>query len=108
MSQITARFNQSPSAVRRYLIDYTIDLSTGESIASVAAPTITSPSGELSPTLVISNVVLAPAVGGIVSQVTFFMSGGTDGQNYEIEFLATTTLTQVFDDVIAAIIAVKT
>lgn len=108
MSQVTANFKQSPPAVRRYLIDYSLDLSTGESVASVADPTVTSPSGELSPTLVVSNVVLAPAVNGIVSQVTFFLSGGTSGQNYEVEFLTTTTLTQVFDDVIGVVIAVKT
>lgn len=108
MSQITARFKQTPSNLLRYLMDYTLQLSTGESVQSVGTPTVTSPSGELVPTLVVSNVVLAPAVNGIVSQVTFFLSGGTDGQNYEVEFLTTTTLTQVFDDVIGVVIAVKT
>lgn len=108
MSKITARFNQSPLESKRYLIDLTLDLATGEDIASIAAPAITSPSGELIPTLVIDNIVLAPAVNGVVSQATYFMSGGTAGQNYEIDFLITTSLPQILEVVVAANIQVKT
>lgn len=108
MSTIEARFNQSPSESRRYLIDMTLDLSTGESIASIAAPVITSPSGELAPTLVVSNIVLAPAVNGQVTQATFFVSVGTAGQSYEIDFLITTTLPQVIEVVVSFNIQVKT
>jgi hypothetical protein len=108
MSKITARFDKSPASVRRYLIDYTLDLATGESISSIAAPTVTSPSGEESPTLVINNIVLAPAVNGVVNQATFFASGGTSGQTYEVEFLATTSIGQIFDTVIAFTVQVKT
>lgn len=108
MSQITARFNQSPPESLRYLIDMTLDLAVGENIASIAAPTITSPSGELIPTLVVSNIVLAPAVSGVVNQATYFVSGGTAGQNYEIDFLVTTSLPQVHEVVVAMNIQVKT
>lgn len=107
MSTIEARFNKSPSESRRYLIDMTLDLSTGESIASIAAPTITSPSGELVPTLVVNNIVLAPAVNGQITQATFFASVGTSGQNYEVDFLVTTTLPQVIEVVVAYNIQVK-
>lgn len=108
MSKISAKFNKSPPAVRRYLIDYTLDLSAGESVASIAPPTVTSPSGELVPTLVITSIVLAPAVNGVVNQATYFASGGTSGQTYEVEFLATTSIGQVLDTVIAYTVQVKT
>ncbi|MFI5397604.1 MAG: hypothetical protein ACHQ9S_18865 [Candidatus Binatia bacterium] len=108
MSLTTARFNQSPSEVKRYLVDFTLDLATGESLVSIPAPTITSPSGELIPTLVVSSIALAPAVGGQITMFTFFVSGGTAGQNYEIDFLASTTLTQVLECVVAFNTAVKT
>lgn len=108
MSLITARFNKSPAESRRYLIDMTLDLATGESIASIAAPTVTSPSGELVPTLVINNIVLAPAVGGQVTMATYFASGGTAGQTYEVDFLVTTTLPQVLEVVTAYTVQVKT
>lgn len=108
MSNITARFNQSPPESLRYLIDMTLDLATGENIASIAAPTITSPSGELIPTLVVNSIVLAPAVNGVVNQATYFVSGGTAGQTYEIDFLITTSLPQVHEVVVAMNIQVKT
>jgi hypothetical protein len=108
MSVITARFNQSPEEVKRYLVDYTLDLATGENLTSVPAPVITSPSGELVPQLVITNIALAPAINGQVTQFTFFAQGGTSGQNYEVDFLATTSLTQKLECVVAFNIAVKT
>lgn len=108
MSNISARFNQSPYEVKRYLVDFTLDLATGESLTTIPAPTITSPSGELVPTLVVSNIALAPSVGGQITQFTFFVSGGTAGQNYEIDFLASTTLTQVLECVVAFNTQVKT
>lgn len=108
MSKISAKFSQSPPESLRYLIDMTQDLATGESIATIAAPTITSPSGELVPTLVVSNIALAPAVGGQVTQATYFVSGGTAGQSYEIDFLITTSLPQVHEVVVAMNIQVKT
>lgn len=107
MSEISGRYRQSPNEERRYLIDYTLDLSAGESIVSIAPPTITSPSGELVPTLVVDDIVLAPAVNGVVNQATFFASAGTNGQNYEVDFLATTSVGQIIECVVALIIAVK-
>lgn len=108
MSQITACFSKSPTEVKRYLVDCTLDLASGENLTSVPAPVITSPSGELVPTLVVSSIALAPAVGGQVTMFTYFVSGGTNGQNYEVDFLYTTSLTQQLETVVAYNIAVKT
>lgn len=107
MSVITARYNQSPFEVRRYLTDYSLDLAAGENLIGITF-TITSPSGEVSPTLVVNNVVLAPAINGQVTQMTFFVSGGTPGQNYEIDFLATTSIAQIIETVVAFNTQVKT
>lgn len=107
MSQIVAKFKKSPSENLRYLLDYSLDLATGESLVSIAA-TITSPTGEVVPALVINNIVLAPAVNGVVNQATYFASVGTNGEGYEVEFLATTSIGQIIDQVVAYTIAVKT
>ncbi len=106
MSLISARFRQSPTEARRYLLDYSLDLAVGESVSGIATSVI-STSGEVSPTLVVNNVVLAPAVGGIVNQATFFLSGGTSGQSYEVQFLATTSIAQIIETVVAVVIQVK-
>lgn len=106
MSLITARFRKSPAEARRYLLDYTLDLAVGESVTGIATSVI-STTGELAPALVVNNVVLAPAVGGIVSQATFFLSGGTAGQSYEVQFLATTSIAQTIETVVAVAVQVK-
>lgn len=106
MSVITARFNLSPSESRRYLLDYSLDLGVGESITGISF-TVSSPSGEVSPTLTVTNVVLAPAVNGVVNQATFFLSGGTAGQTYEVDFLATTSIAQIIETVVAVTSQVK-
>lgn len=97
MTTLTARFRQTPSEVRRYLIDYTLDLAAGETITSMATPVIVPGNGvAVSPPLVINNVVIAPGA----LQVAFFASGGVDGGTYEVQFLATTSIAQVREDVI--------
>jgi hypothetical protein len=106
MSQITARFIQGPDEVRRYLLDYTLDLNTGESLSSIAV-TISSPTDQ-PPTLVVNNIVLAPAVNGQVTQATFFVSVGLSGASYELDFLATTSLSQVIETVVAINVVNKT
>lgn len=100
MSLISAAFTLSPLESRRYLLDYSLDLAVGENLIGLTF-TITSPSGELVPTLLVTNVVLAPAVNGVVYQATFFVSGGTAGQTYEIDFLATTSIAQIIETVVA-------
>lgn len=105
MSSLSARFVQGPQEVKRYLLDYTLFLVSGESVVSVSK-TIknlgTPPNG--SPPLVVSTVVLGP--GGF--QALYFISGGVDGQSYEVTFLATTSVGQVLQDVVQYDIVEKT
>ena len=35
MSNISARFVQTPNEVKRYLVDYTLDLAIGETLVSI-------------------------------------------------------------------------
>jgi len=98
MSKLSARFNQSPNEVKRYLLDYTLDLAVGETVISAAAPTVVPTPGQVaSPPLVVNNVVIGP--GNL--QVAFFVSGGVNGNYYEVQFLTTTSLGQVREDVVA-------
>lgn len=95
MSIISGRFQQTLSENKRYMLDYTSQLSAGEKVTGVAVA-ITSPTGApVSPALVVNNVAITPAG----NQVTFFVSGGADLNSYEVQFLATTSLTQIFEDV---------
>lgn len=102
--RITARFNQGVQENKRYVIDYTLDLATGETVVSMATPTITTPQGQSdanSPTLVIDNIVIGP--GGL--QVVFFASGGVAPGTYFVNFLATTSIGQDLECVVAFNIA---
>jgi hypothetical protein len=105
MSTLSARFTQGQKESKRYLLDYTLFLVTGESVVSVA-PTITNmgtpPVG--SPPLVVSTIVVGP--GGL--QALYFVSGGVAGQSYEISFLATTSVGQILQDVVQYDIVEKT
>lgn len=105
MSSLSARFTQSPEEVKRYLLDYTLFLVAGESVTSIAANMTnlgTPPIG--SPPLVVSNIVLGP--GGL--QALYFISGGINGQSYEVTFLATTSVGQVLQDVVEYDVTEKT
>lgn len=105
MSTLSARFTQGPQEAKRYMLDYTLFLSTGEAVTSVVA-TITNmgtpPQG--SPPLVVSSTVIGP--GGL--QVIFFVSGGVSGQSYEISFIATTSIGQKLQDIVQYDIVEKT
>ena len=95
MTSLTARFQKAPSEVRRYVLDYTLDLNPGETLASLAY-TVTSPTGALPSTLTVSGVVL---VGVSPIQAVYYVSGGLDGNSYEIQFEATTSIGQVLEDI---------
>jgi hypothetical protein len=106
MSTIAARFKQSPVETKRYLVDFTLDLATGESITTVAVA-ITRISGTATPALVVTNVALLPAVSGVVTGFAYFVSGGVDQGQYEVQFLTTTSLGQVLETVVAYNLAEK-
>lgn len=105
MSSLSARFRQSPEEVKRYLLDYTLFLVTGEAVTGITAAITnlgTPPLG--SPPLAVSTIVLGP--GGL--QALYFISGGVSGQSYEVTFLATTSVGQVLEDVVQYNITEKT
>lgn len=107
MSTITAVFKKSPAENRRYTLDYTLDLASGESVSSIAV-SVTQVSGPASgPLLVINNVALLPAVAGVVTGATYFASAGSDGSVYEVQFLTTTSLTEILETVVQYNVAVK-
>jgi hypothetical protein len=101
MTTLTARFSQSVSEVRRYVIDYTLQMSPGETIATIV-PTITSPTGG-NLNLVVSNIAIASS--GL--QAAFYVSGGQVNQSYEIDFITTTSIAQTFEDVVQVDIVSK-
>jgi hypothetical protein len=98
MSRLSGRFRQAPEEKRRYILDYTLTLSAGEVISSIAVGTITQTSNpvSLSP-LLISSVVVGPSP---ALQVIFYASGGDDQSQWEVQFLATTSVGQIIEDVV--------
>lgn len=97
MSNLSGRFRQTANEDRRYVLDYTLQLSAGETVLSLVT-NITSPTGGLgdTPAFVVNNVVIAST--GL--QVVMYMSGGVTGQSYEVQVLATTSIGQVIEDVV--------
>lgn len=97
MPRYQAQFTQSPNEKRRYMLDYTLDLSTGESVTSMATPAVVNTPGQIIvDALVVNGVTIGP--GGL--QVVFYVSGGDANNDYEIQFLATTSAGQIKEDVI--------
>lgn len=94
MTISSARFKQAPLEVRRYVIDYTLQMSPGETVTAIT-PTITSPTdGPL--TLVVASIAIASS--GL--QAAFYASGGAVNQSYEVDFITTTSIGQTFEDVV--------
>jgi len=104
MSVLAGRFKQSPNEVKRYVMDYSLDLDTGETITLVT-PAVVNPSGApVSPAFLCTGVAIAPSG----TQFIYYASGGADGYQYEIQFLVTTSLAKVLEAVVAYPIGVKT
>lgn len=97
MTVLTARVTQAPPEVRRYMLDYTAQLNAGETVTGIAAtvtPLQTPPLGANPVT--VTSIVITP----LGNQAVFFVQGGADGIAYEIKFLGTTSLGQVFEDIV--------
>lgn len=108
MSMFAARFKQSPVEVKRYVLDFTLQLAPGEGISSVAITIIQTGGVVLgSPPLVVNGMALLPPVSGVVLGAAYFVSGGIDSGIYEVKFLATTSIGQVLEDVVQYILAEK-
>lgn len=95
MSQLSGQFTQDVPENRRYILDYTLQLSSGETVTSLTY-SLSSPTGGNPLALTISNVTLNSA--GTMG--FFYATGGIANQQYEVAFLATTSIGQIFEDVI--------
>lgn len=107
MSIISARFNQSPAETKRYVLDYTQQLASGESISSLAVNVIQTAGPTTGPALLINNVALLPPVKTLVLGAAFFASLGSNACQYEVQFLATTSLGQILEDIVQFVLAEK-
>ena len=103
MSNLSGRVTQSPTEIKRKTLDYTEQLADGEAVTSIACTVTQTSSPVVAPNVTVTNIVIGP--GGL--QVIFYISGGVDGNSYELDFLAGTSLNQSFEDVVEVDIAVK-
>jgi len=99
---ISARFNQGPIENKRYLLDYTLELALGEILTAVVALSITSPTDLVNAGgFQITSIAIAPAPS---LQAAYFASCANptlaDGQQYLVQFQATTSLGQVLEDIV--------
>jgi len=89
------RFIKQPAEIKKYQIDYSEWLATGETVTSVVtAVTLLNPAtddvGE--PTMTIGTTQI---VGGNVYE--YYVSAGTDGKRYKVTFQASTSDTQTVE-----------
>lgn len=89
------RFVKTPNEVKRYTIEYADWLDTGEFCASIVLTKL-SGAGAL--------VLSANAIPASSTAVDFFVSGGTDGEDYEVAARMTTTANQVKEDSILFVV----
>ncbi len=100
MSQYAAKFVQSPAEVKRYVMDFTLDLAAGENVETITTA-IQQNSGVASPALVVNSIALLPAnSAGQVYGFAFFVSAGVNAGIYEVQFLVTTSLGQTFEEIV--------
>jgi hypothetical protein len=88
-----ARYKQAPIENRRHVVDYSQWLDTTETI--VGTPTH-SVDNATSPPLTVST----PTLSTDAKLVIFFVSGGVDGEEYQVDLTVTTSGTQVREDTI--------
>jgi hypothetical protein len=89
------RFQKQPADIKKYQIDYSEWLATGETVTSVVtAVTVLNPAdtdvGE--PTMTIGTTQI---VGGTVYE--YYVSLGTDGKRYKVTFQASTSDSQTIE-----------
>lgn len=89
------RFNKQPADIKKYQIDYSEWLATGETVNSVVtAVTLLNPAdGDVGePTMTVGTTQI---VGGNVFE--YYVSLGTDGKRYKITFQASTSDSQTVE-----------
>jgi hypothetical protein len=84
------KYSQTPLEQKIYTVDYSDWLSTGEMInfATINVAPVTTPP------FVVSNLAYSTDR----TQLSFYASGGQDGERYTAEIIMTTTLQQTKDD----------
>jgi len=90
------RFIKQPAEIKKYQIDYSEWLATGETVTSVVtAVTLLNPAdGDVGePTLTIGTTAIDP--GGTLYD--YYVSLGTDGKRYKVTFQASTSDTQTVE-----------
>jgi hypothetical protein len=91
-----AKFKQAPLENKRYAIDYSQWLDSNETLVG----TQLNVRGVTTPPLVASTATIAEAG----TTVVFFVSGGLDGEEYQIDILATSSSGQIKEDSVLYII----
>jgi len=89
------RFVKQPAEIKKYQIDYSEWLPTGETVTSVVtAVTVLNPAdGDVGePTLTIGTTQI---VGGTVYE--YYVSSGTDGKRYKVTYQASTSDSQTVE-----------
>ncbi len=100
MTTLSARFIQSPAENLRYVLDYTKFMAPGEGLSSLIS-NVTQLQGVSVPAFSINSVAIIAGVSGSAPLLAaFFASGGVNQGVYEVQFLATTSLGQILEDVI--------
>lgn len=90
------KFTKTPTETKRYKIDYSHWLDSGEYVSAVAFAIISTNTGAVS--------FLTDTIGATDTDVTFLVYSGTDGETYEVSVTLTTTAGQVKQDVIYFVI----
>lgn len=90
------RFFQQPWEIKRYRVDFTLNLGDNEivSLLSFLVDNTTSPP------LDVTNAAIAPEG----KEITFFVGGGLSGNSYKVTIRTTTTVGQRFEDEIEFVI----
>ncbi len=94
---ISGRFNQAPEENKRYLLDYTLQLAAGEILTAVVANISSTDDPNNYGAFAINSIAIAPSPS---LQAAYFATGGDDQTEYFVQFLATTSLGQVLEDVV--------
>lgn len=80
---LLGRFRVQPTEKRKFTVDYTNRLATGETLTNVESTTITPTSD--------TPFVISAAVETTADKITLYSSGGEDGTDYKLELLVQTS-----------------
>ena len=86
------RYKKTPTEVKRYSVEYSHWLDTSEYVSSVSFATISTNTGTITLT--------ADTIGASATSVSFLVSGGDDGQTYEVAVTMVTSAGQTRQDAI--------